>query len=192
MNLLMDRRKFLQTSALAAIATATIGLETGCSQETIASYVKAIGTAVENLAKTLAPGYAAQVNAAWTAAYNDIEAWTPGTASSGVVQVLNDLEGVIAMIPIPAPYAPIIDIAIAGLEGILSINPDASAKQPSFASAHANVVNPAILARAKARVTPIPIPTPTTKDVDAAYKSFRNQWNLAIATHPELKATKVK
>lgn len=190
MNLLMDRRKFLQTSALAAIATATIGLETGCSQETIASYVKAIGTAVENLAKTLAPGYAAQVNAAWTAAYNDIEAWTPGTASSGVVQVLNDLEGVIVMIPIAAPYAAITDIAIAGLEGILSINP-ANSSKPLFLP-QAVVVNPAVVVRAKARVTPIPIPTPTTKDVDAAYKSFRNQWNLAIATHPELKAAKVK
>ena len=121
----MERRSFLKRLA-GAIALA---LATGATTVTIDGCSFDIKSAINTvLNSALAILKVAEPNATWTASLASAIAalqqaetnWQAGGAATIVIDALNTVEAVVAVIPITAPYAPLIDILVAGIEAVMS------------------------------------------------------------------------
>ena len=121
----MNRRKFLAglagaTAAAMAVGATTVTLE-GCTFNVEA----AINTV---LSSALAILKVADPNATWTgtlanaiAALQQAETqWQSGGAATIVVDALDTIEEVLAVIPATAAFSPLIDILFAGIEAVMS------------------------------------------------------------------------
>jgi hypothetical protein len=157
----MNRRSFiLSTAALSLV---------GCSKQqqmTLAQEANIIGTTAAAIATQLGnTQLATDLQTATTTAVNLITNWQPGTPTVQIEQSLNALLTVIDKIPAVAPYATLITILVAGVEGAIALLPSSSA--------------PAVI---KPAVTHSFVPSAPITDE----KEFRRQYNAEIVKHPEL------
>jgi len=138
----MNRRKFLKfitaISAALAVGATTVTIE-GCTF----NITDAINTVLNS---ALAILKVAEPNASWAgpianaiAALQQAETqWQSGGAAAIVIDALNTIEAVCAVIPVTAAYSPLIDILIAGIEAVMAafglttqLSPAAMAKRPT-------------------------------------------------------------
>jgi len=179
----MNRRRFLarlaQATAIALAAGSTTVTLEGCTF----NITDAINTVLES---ALAILKVAEPGATWVsalggaiAALESAEAqWQAGGASTIVVDALNTIEAVLAVIPATAVYSPLIDILIAGIEAVMSAFGLATA-----ASNRAVIVNSAHYGKAALNGPSFLHPT-----WQGAYKA---QWN-AKAKSLNLAAAEIK
>jgi hypothetical protein len=133
----MNRRSFLQRLAsLTAIAIAT-GATTitidGCSFN-IKDAINAVLNSALAVLKVAEPGasWTSSLQAAVTALQQAEASWQSGGAGAIVIDALNTIEAIIAVIPATAVYSPLVDILVAGIEavvaafGVKSLTPKAS------------------------------------------------------------------
>lgn len=121
----MNRRKFL-----AKLVSATaIALAAGATTVTIDGCAFNIEDAINTvLNSALAVLKVAEPGASWTSALGSAIAqleqaetqWQAGGAATIVVDALNTIEAVLAVIPATAGYSPLIDILVAGIEAAMS------------------------------------------------------------------------
>lgn len=120
----MTRRSFARGFCiLTALAGALPSmLLEGCeSQQTIADLINTLGSAAAQLATyENNPTLAAKLQTDVAAAANAVLNWKKGTPSQLVVEALNLVEDDLNLFPLAGPYVPLIDLAIATVEGILS------------------------------------------------------------------------
>ncbi len=163
---------FLAVSLIASLLT-------GCvAQQTIAALTQELGTASQSIATLEGnTALAAQLQADTTAAVAAIDGWKQGTPAQDVIQALNIVENDLNLIPAASPYAPLIDIAIGTVEGILALLPAPAPSTATAAVAHASVEHRQVtLAQAAPKNA----------------KQFKTQWNGVVATHPGLAAAALK
>lgn len=114
----MNRRKFFAASAATA---AVLILPTGCAFSvtgTINVIISAISGILSYVGGT-AP-WVADLQAALTALQNAEANWKAGNTSALIIDALNTVEAVLAVIPLTAIYSPLIDVIVAGIEAIIN------------------------------------------------------------------------
>jgi hypothetical protein len=114
----MNRRNLLKSlGALSAIATLPI---VACSFS-VKGVLNVLIAAVQGLLKVI-PQSALSTNLSNAlAALVQAEAtWTSGGAAAVIIDALNTLEAVVAVIPFTAVYSPLIDVLVAGIESIIN------------------------------------------------------------------------
>jgi len=122
---------------LTFIATMTVPT-TGCSAASTENDINAILTAAQNVVQETDP------NAPWlpqlTAAIAEVKTaeatWVAGGAKQDVINALNILAQVSALIPLTAAYSPLIDVLVAGIDVVLNLF---GAAPPATVGAVANV-----------------------------------------------------
>jgi len=184
----MNRRSFMQrlasaTALIMAAGAATVTLE-GCTVD--------IKSAIDTvLNSALAILKVAEPNAAWAGELANAIAklqqaettWAAGGAAAIVVDALNTVEAVIAVIPITAPYAPLVDILVAGIEAVMSAFGLVATAYAGGLAKRKTVVNSAHFGRAHLNG-----PSFTHPSWQGAYKA---QWN-AKAKELNLPAAEIK
>jgi len=121
----MKRRQFITSIAKATAAAIMIGSTTVMVEGCTFDVKTALNTLLDSLNAILK---VAEPNATWTsplsnaiAALEQAEsAWQSGSPAQVIVSALNTIEAVIAVIPVTASYAPLVDIIIAGIEAVMS------------------------------------------------------------------------
>lgn len=142
----MNRRKFLtklaSATAIALAAGATTVMIEGCSIN-IADAINAVLNSALAVLKVAEPGasWIGDLSGAITALQQAEATWQSGGAASIVVDALNTLEAVLAVIPATAVYSPLIDILVAAIETVMGafgvstqIKTMVSAKRPAVVS----------------------------------------------------------
>lgn len=122
---MITRRQFgkrsLTTVATLALASSFPLVLTGCSFDakglinTVIASVKAILRVAEATAS-----WAASLQAALTALQQAEAAWEAGGAVVIIEDALDTIEAVVAVIPLTAPYAPLVAVLVAGIDAVLS------------------------------------------------------------------------
>jgi hypothetical protein len=102
----------------------------------------------------------------------DEAAWVKGGAVQDVINVLNDLEGVTALISPLVPYANLIDVLVAGIDAVLALLLPSSTSVKAFA------------------VAAQPNPFKGRAVVKSA-KDSKTQWNKIVAANPALAAARL-
>jgi hypothetical protein len=167
----MNRRTFLVTSTASAFI-ASMPL-TGCSTATVATFVKLIVTDAEALASFFgASSIASQISTLAGQITTDITNWQNGGTAADAIQAINDLIGVVNLIPIAIPYAPLLILILSALSGLLALLPSAT---PTPASERA---------LSERRVTPMHIGGTDKTHIKAASDQFISQWSSQIAITP--------
>lgn len=121
----MNRRKFLVKFAQATAAALAVGATTVTIEGCTFNITDAINTVLNSalaILKVAEPGatWAAQLASAIAALQQAETTWQAGGAATIVIDALNTIEAVLAVIPETAAYAPLIDILFAGIEAVMS------------------------------------------------------------------------
>ena len=121
---MLNRRLFLKLStsgaAIAVLTPMTI-LETGCAFS-VTGVLNVIENAAQSILNHFGSGspWATQLSAAITALQQAEANWKSGGAIAIVIDALNTIETVLAVIPLTATYSPLIDLIVSGAESIIS------------------------------------------------------------------------
>lgn len=122
---MLNRRTLLQRLGMAGTALAftmpMTFIATGCGfsvSSTLSVIIQALG-GILGFVGGSAP-WVAELQAALTALQTAEAQWKSGGASALIVDALNTLEAVLAVIPLTAVYSPLIDIVVSGIEAIIS------------------------------------------------------------------------
>ena len=168
----MERRRFMQFAGATALALAT-----GATTVTIEGCAFDIKAAINTvLNSALAILKVAEPNASWTASLASAIAalqqaetnWQAGGATTIVIDALNTVEAVVAVIPITAPYAPLIDILVAGIEAVMSAFGLTKQLSPMAMSKRGVIVNSSHYGRA----------TISTSFAHPTWQgAYKHQWN---------------
>lgn len=174
----MNRRTFVKTAGatgtLLCVAPPAVLFE-GCTDSSVISLINVALTAAE---KVLA---VAEAGATWVESFKTAinalktseAAWQTGSSVQIVIDALNTITNVLAVIPITAVYSPLIDILVAGIEAILQALPQSTTAKLSqnqhFGRATLN--KPHIFQNKTS--------------------AFKEQWNRAVAANPALAAAKL-
>ena len=137
-----------------------------------ADLVQTLGNSASQIAalegnSTLAAKLLTDTGAAVTA----IDAWKSGTPSTEVIEVLNIVEDDLQLFPITDQYAPLIDLAIATAEALISLLPPSVASTTFSAKQHRHVQ--------------LGYVAPKTR------KDYVRRYNAIVAQHPEWKVSKI-
>ena len=113
----MNRRAFLVTGAALAIVPTSLALE-GCTVDlkALLNTVLDSAVAVLKVAGTTVPGLQEAIAALQAAEAS----WTSGSPGAVVIDALNTLSDILAVIPTTAVYAPLVAILVAGIEAVLA------------------------------------------------------------------------
>jgi hypothetical protein len=129
---MMDRREFGKMS-LAGIAIASLSsFMTACAVNAKA-LLNTVIAAVQAVLKVAAPTepWVAQLSAALNALVTAEALWTAGGAVTIVIDALNTIANVCAVIPLTAVFSPLIDMLVAGIDAVLPVLvPPTSATSP--------------------------------------------------------------
>lgn len=135
-----------------------------------------------------------QINADFKTAIADIQAWKSGTPATNAVQVIQDIEAALPLIPLPAPFNVLVPIALGGLATILTLlganspapaEPEATpALAPHIQMAHAT----AVAAAGEAKVASLTGYKPSTMDkaramlgeTSIAANRYKGVWNKTV------------
>ncbi len=182
----MNRRTFAQKAiaiftatflwvAVLPVATVTTVSMQGCTPTQLQNEINTILQEATGIIAVADPG------ASWLADFSKATAllkvdeanWVAGGAVQDVINVLNDLEGVCALISPLVPFASLIAVLVAGVDAALALLlPKPAAGAPVALQAHtANVW------RGKATVT--------------SAKNSKAQWNAIVAANPALARAKI-
>lgn len=165
----MNRRAFIVSAGSAAVLPLA-----GCpwSKTQIENEINTILDQAANVLVVVEP------NAFWLAPFQKAIAalkvaeqqWTAGGTINIIIDALNAVEGVLAVIPTTAPYAALIAVLVGGIEAILNALPQRAA----------------VMARVAA-------PNPYHGQVKIApnAKAFKTAWNAACDAKPELAGAKL-
>lgn len=170
--------KYVRSSVAALLIGAvsfTTFATTGCAtQSTIAVLTSTLGAAGASIAAIEGnPALAQKIQADTTAAVTAVNNWKSGTPSQDAVQVINILVADLNLIPAVGPYAPLIEIALATAETIIT---ELEAGSPGVT---ANIIQPRAVSAS----------VPSAKDS----KSFKKLWNAAVDANPQVsKSLKLK
>lgn len=112
-------------AAMKAVAASVLVLNlAGCSPDTVAAFVKTIGTLAAQLATYFgAADVAAQLVAAAATVATDIAEWQSGSAAADAVQAINDMIDLVDAIPVRGPYTVFLDLLLGALSGLLALLP---------------------------------------------------------------------
>lgn len=169
----MNRRRFVALVA-SAVSFAMFPL-IGCSTETISAFVILIANYAAQLANYFNAGtLAMQITAIASKIAADVTSWQAGGAASDAIQALNDLEDLINQIPFVAAYAPLVDLLLGAVTGLLALLP-ASASSPKLRT------HPGVTRRA---VTPIRYPDASKKSMTRAANDLKAQWASLVQVTP--------
>lgn len=133
----MNRRNFLKSSAsslaLVAVSAAVTLPLTGCDNAT--DILNTVLNSADAILQVAQPGtaWAAQFHSAIVALESAEADWKAGSAVAIVISALNTLAAVASVVPISAPYSPLIDVLVAGIDAVLTAlapsNPVAASAQ---------------------------------------------------------------
>lgn len=173
----MNRREAIKTGlkagALAATLTGTIamtGTMTGCTSATIEGEVNVILQGLSNV-------LAAAGQTAWSEALAKAEqalataeaTWKAGGAVQILIDALNAVEAVTAVIPVVDAYSPLIDVIVTAIESVLALLPASTkAMAARKANLHAGSYRNFTSARQGAK-----------------------QWNVVVEANPKLHVAKL-
>ena len=157
----MNRRAFLITGAALAVVPSGLALE-GCTSANIEQLINTVLTAAANILVVAEPNapWIPDMQKAIAALQQAEQSWQAGGAVTIVIDALNTLEVITAVIPFTASYSGLIDILVAGIEAVLALFP-AQAVQVS-----------------KAKVA---APNPHIGRYKLAHKAFHNQAKEMVA-----------
>lgn len=165
---------FLWVAVLPVATVTTVSIQ-GCTPTEVENEINTIIAEATGIIAVADPG------ASWLADFSKATAllkadeanWVKGGAVQDVINVLNDLEGVCALISPLVPYASLIGVLVAGVDAALALLlPAPATAAPAALQAHtANVW------RGKTTVT--------------SAKDSKAQWNAIVAAHPELAKAKI-
>ena len=144
---------------------------TGCTSSQVVSEVNTVLTEASNVLVVAEPNapWVPQLQAAITALKTSEASWTSGGAVQDVINALNTVEAITAVIPMTAAYSPLIDVLVAGVEAVLAALP------PSTSTAAVKAVyNPHV---------------GQVKLSGKSAKAFTAQWNATAAAHGLVGAT---
>lgn len=183
----INRRSFLKLSA-GSVATAALvsggtlsfsSLLAGCSVDA-KGLLNTLLTSLENIIKVADPGagWITSLQSAITALQGAESQWEGGSPGAIVTSALNTVEDVLAVIPLTAPFAPLIAVAVSGIEAVIS------ALTPGSSTATANAVraNPY---RGRVKLAARSLRHPS---YSGAYKA---QWNAVVDRNPLLAAARL-
>lgn len=116
----MNRRMFLKMSSGAAVAVVILPT-TGCAF----SVVDTLDTIIEAVSGILSyvgssEPWAVTLQNALTKLEQVAATWTTGSDAAILIDALNAVEAVLAVIPLTAVYSPLIDLVVAGVEAIIN------------------------------------------------------------------------
>lgn len=145
---MISRRHFTLGLAAAVTLPASL-LETGCAfsvEGTISTIISALGGILTYVGSS--QPWAAAVQAALTALETQVAAWKAGGAAQYLIDALNAVAAVLAVIPLTAIYSPLIDLIVSGIEAIVNYfapptagaGPMSMAKSPNATNPHRNRV----------------------------------------------------
>ena len=121
----MNRRNFLTRLASATAIALASGATTVTIEGCAFSITDAINTVLNSalaILKALEPNSSVYMQLADAiSALQQAEAtWQQGGAATIVIDAMNTIEAVLAVVPVTAPYASLIDILFAGIEAVMS------------------------------------------------------------------------
>jgi hypothetical protein len=169
-------RSFSIAGVVAVLILSLVGLPlVGCSSATLAELTQTLGSSAANIA-TLEGNttLSAQLTADTTAAVTAITNWKSGTPADEVIQALGIVEADLNLIPGTSQYAPLIDIAIATVQSILSLLPASTSASATLAPGR--------------NLRSVNLGHPAPKNAS----QFKAQWNALVATNSNLSAAKIK
>ena len=170
----MNRRKFLVKFAQATAAALAVGATTVTIEGCTFNITDAINTVLNSalaILKVAEPGatWAAQLASDIAALQQAETTWQSGGPATIVIDALNTIEAVLAVIPETAAYAPLIDILFAGIEAVMSAFGLTAQLSPKSSAKRSTITNSPHYGRAKLEGPSILHPT-----WQGAYK---HQWN---------------
>lgn len=173
----LNRRLFLKTAS----ATGTIlvispaVLLDGCTGDSVINLINVALQAAENVLAVVEPGAAwvSDFQAAIAALKTAEASWQAGGAVQIVINALNTLVAVTAVIPLTAAYSPLIDILVAGIEAVLAALPASTTTTLSQNAhyGHTQLKKPHLL--------------------QSKVGAFKQQWNDVVNANPALAKAKL-
>lgn len=172
---MLNRRHFLKlsgTGAAVAVLTPLTVLETGCAFSvtgTLNVIIEAVGGILSYVGGSLpwVTDLQAALNALQTAEAN----WKTGSPAAVVIDALNTVEAVLAVIPLTAVYSPLIDIIASGIEAVIN----------HFASASMTFSRARATAQTNVHLNRIPLDPPHAfQTYQGAFKEQYNKTAEAI------------
>jgi len=172
----LTRRQFGKSS-LAVLAAGSLGGSVALEGCTGAQVINEINVVLKQAAAILAvvePGatWIVPLQNAIAALMTAEQTWQSGGTVQLVIDALDTIVAVTAVIPITAPYSPLIDITVAGIEAILAALP------PSTAAKKLGATAPDNQHIGRVKIQRHRYHSPAT--------DFRDQWNAAAKANPML------
>lgn len=114
-------RKTLATVLVFAVMTMTVPFTTGCTPSQVINEVNTVLTEATNVLVVAEPGapWVPQLQAAVVALKTAEATWQSGGTAQIVIDALNTVEAITAVIPMTAVYSPLIDVLVAGIEAVI-------------------------------------------------------------------------
>lgn len=172
----LNRRRFINNSALLC-AVALVSLpETGCSGSEIENELNVVLQEAVNVLAVVDPNapWVPQLQKAITTLKTAEATWTGGGAVNDLISALNTIVAITGAIPLTAPYAPLIGILVAAIEAVMAALPkptiNMSAEYNQFVGK-----------------TTIPHHFGRSRAYD-----FKSAWNKAANADPTLKVAVIK
>ena len=135
----LSRRSFGKSMVGAAGLTLVSGgalLTEGCSSQQVINEINVVLQQIAGVLAQVEPNapWAQELRNAISALLSAEQQWQAGGAVQVVVDVLNTIVAITAVIPITAPYSPLIDILVAGIEAILAALPQSTKAERTASS----------------------------------------------------------
>ena len=129
--------------AVIPVVTVTSVSMTGCTPAQAENEINVILQEAAGIIAVADPGvsWLTAFQSATNLLKTDEAAWVKGGAVQDVINVLNDLEGVTALISSLVPYANLIGVLVAGIDAVLALLLPAPAAAPVALSAHVSRAN---------------------------------------------------
>ena len=114
-------KKILSLILSLALIGVTTAPTVGCSSQQVVAEVNTVLTEATNILVVAEPGapWVPQLQAAVTALKAAEAGWAAGGKVQVVIDALNTIEAITAVIPLTAAYSPLIDVLVAGIESVL-------------------------------------------------------------------------
>lgn len=169
-------RSLLSTVLICSLFAVTLPT-TGCNSSTVINEINVVLTEATNVLVVAAPGttWVPQLQSAITALKAAEQTWQNGGSVQTVINVLNTIVAITSVIPLTAQYSPLIDVLVAGIEAVLAALPPSTAVNAAvFVSPHVGRVHI------------------KHKMFHSRTAEFKDAWNAAAASNPQLVGATIK
>lgn len=137
----MNRRFFLtrglsMTAAVALAVSIPMSLLNGCAVNP-EELLNAVVTSAQGLLKVVGnEPWAPQLSTALSSLVAAEASWKSGGPITVVEDALGTIMQIVAVVPITAPYSPLVDILVAAIDGILAVLPQGGGQVSARVNAH--------------------------------------------------------